>query len=179
MGGVSEASIDASSSAKALNSSCKSLEHVGRHSGGGSGCRAWGGSAGIRGGATDGRTEGGKLLAHAVKSSGSAIAISARHIQGFLSISGSLVIAGLPLPFLGASCGFFTGAGLRGQAAGFGLGGLVLGELQPRASSTLSPPECEHRRQQHTAQHQPGPGGEELEQRGHDASPRKRRLARW
>lgn len=179
MGGVSEASIDASSSAKALNSICKSLEHVGRHSGGGSGCRAWGDSAGIRGGATDGRTEGGKLLAHAVKSSGSAIAISARHIQGFLSISGSLVIAGLPLPFLGPGCGFFTGAGLRGQAAGLGLGGLVLGELQSRACSALPPAEGEHGGQQDATQHQPGPGGEELEKRGHEASLRKRRLARW
>ncbi|MDI3382597.1 hypothetical protein ACFPPF_16180 [Xenophilus aerolatus] len=64
----------------------------------------------ICGGAAHGGTIGGELVAQPV-----ALSTSARVIDSLPSISDSLVIAAMPLPFLGACGGFFSIASKRGR----------------------------------------------------------------
>lgn len=101
---------------------------------GGSGCwRAWGGSFGTLGAATDGSAEGGELTAHPLLSSTSTASSGHGRVNALLSILGFLVLLLLPGRILAAPVLGFLRTGQSGQPTLLSVGRLQVGQLHARA----------------------------------------------
>lgn len=112
-----------SESSNSVRSRIKPALHVGEQIGGGFGCRACAGSAGMAGGTTTGGGDDGDTVAQPLASISSGISISAGALQGFMGFIGDF------LHLCGAA--LFFGAGrLYGQPGGCLSALAVLGPLR-------------------------------------------------